>query len=387
MSVLDAQPWAEEAAWQALTRSGLPLIADHPADPGLHRVTFAWRGYPGVQAVRLDSVLNAPHIDGVVSDYREDFTLPLARLNGSDIWTLTIDAARDVQASYSFLVETENGWRREGDRINPRQLRGEESEAVFLGDRVSGQAHWRPLPHRLHRMGDGHAIDSRHLDRTVFLKLYPAQRAQADTPVLILYDSFLWGVRQPAWEIVRNLADGGLIPDMHVVLIDQLDPNSAETAYRDQAGFVADELLPELQRLWQQDLPPEQVVLAGASRRGLSAALTALDRPDRVGNALSLSGSFYWAPEGEPPEWTVRHLTPASADSARFHLAAGSLEYVQTSTNRGHVMLATNQRMAEALRSAGYEADLQVFAGGHDIAGWRAGLAAGLVRLVGEADD
>jgi len=73
----------------------------------------------------------------------------------------------------------------------------------------------------------------------------------------------------------------------------------------------------------------------------------------------------------------------APAEAPRFHLAAGRLEYVETTTNDGHVMLATNRRFQVALARAGYDAELRIFPGGHDIAGWRHALAEGLVDLLG----
>ena len=99
---------------------------------------------------------------------------------------------------------------------------------------------------------------------------------------------------------------------------------------------------------------------------------------------ISLSGSFYWAPEGEAAEWLGRDLRPAGPRAPRFYLAAGQLEYVETSTNGGHVMLDVNRRFGTALTAAGYEAELAIFPGGHDIAGWRHALADGLVALLGE---
>ena len=47
-------------------------------------------------------------------------------------------------------------------------------------------------------------------------------------------------------------------------------------------------------------------------------------------------------------------------------------------------MLDANRRFGTALTAAGYEAELAIFPGGHDIAGWRHALADGLVALLGE---
>lgn len=114
-TMLEERAWVEQAAWQTLTRSGLPLVQNHPENPDLVRVTFAFRGAGNIRSVRLDSILNAPHAADYVRDYREDFTLPLARIGDSDIWHITIDVQRAVQATYSFLVQTDAGEFRRGD--------------------------------------------------------------------------------------------------------------------------------------------------------------------------------------------------------------------------------------------------------------------------------
>jgi enterochelin esterase-like enzyme len=385
--VLADRQWAVEEAWRVLAEPGLPLIEPHPHDAALARVTFAYRGDPTITGVRLDSVINAPEAAPIVTDYSRDFTLPLRRLSDSMIWTLTVDVPRDVQASYSFLVESDIGVHRRTDTANRRRLRGLDGANLLVLDQVGNPSAWWPVPERQARPLTGMALQSEALDRTVLLQAFLAPDAEADAPVLIVYDAFLWGVRAPAWEIVHNLSRDGLIPSTHVVLIDQLDRESARTAYADQAAFVADELLPFLREEAGIAVPAAEIVVAGASRRGLSAVISALERPDAVTAALSLSGSFYWAPDGERPEWLLRQLTPSLTPTARFYIAAGSLEYVRTSTNRGHVMLDTNRRFARALSDAGYQAELDVFAGGHDVAAWRAALAEGLVALLGEADE
>lgn len=383
--ILERQPQAELAAWQILTAAGLPLVEPHPHDAGLARVTFAYRGHDGVSGVRLDSVVNAPRAAEFVDDYREDFTLPLDRFNGTDIWTLTLDVRRDVQATYSFLVEDGSGVYRRSDPDNPRRLQGMDAESVLMMDGVSGRDAWRPVLPRDQREIRSLALDSEALDRTVLLQVSPAADPQA--PLLILYDAFLWGVRVPARDLLDNLTRSGRLPEMHLVLIDQLDPESADHAYADQTDFVVDELLPFLGQSARIRPATENIVVAGASRRGLAAAVIVLSRSDRIGAALSLSGSFYWAPDGEAPEWLRRSVPAAHKGGPRFYLAAGVLEFVHTSTNNGHVMLDANRNMAAALERRGHEVEFSVFGGGHDVAGWRGALADGLVALFGTVDE
>lgn len=382
-TTLAERPHAVDETWRALTSDGLPIVEPHPSDPDLARVTFAIKTAPDIGEVRLDSVIAAPRAREPVADYIRDFTLPLGRIGGSGIWWLSVDVPREVEATYSFLVRETDGWHRWSDPHNPRRLRGASAEAVLRLDRAPDMTPLMPWPERRRQEPDYLSLDSEALGRPVALQLYATPGADPDSPLLILYDAFLWGVRAPAWEIAANLAASGAIPPLHVVLIDQLDAESAMHRYDDQTRFLADELLPFLYARGVRP-PPRVTLVAGASRRGLAASRAVLERPQRFGGALSLSGSYYWAPEGEAAEWLRREVPPAGPDAPRFHLAAGQLEYVETTTNGGHVMLETNRRFRDALDTAGYEAELRIFPGGHDIAGWRHALADGLVALLGE---
>ncbi len=381
--MLRERPHARDEAWRTLSEPRLPRIAPDPEHPDRARVTFAWRGGPETQSVRLDSVINVDRARQPVTDYRADFTLPLTRLDGANIWTLTLSVPRDVQAVYSFLVNDGAGEQRRSDPANPVRLGGRDGESLLRLDRARRADIHRPLafdaavtPHQL-------SLESDALGRTVRLDVYPAPGAEPDAPLLILYDAFLWGQRAPASDLLVRLAEAGEIPATHLVLIDQLDGVSADHAYADQAVFIAEEVLPVLRD--EAGLAPQRdtTLLAGASRRGLSVSLTALSRPDLIGGVISLSGSFYWAPEGEALEWAARQLPQAPVPAPAFHLAAGGLETVVTSTNRGHVMLDTNRAMAAALAAHGYEVELAIYPGGHDIAGWRSALAEGLLALLG----
>lgn len=382
-AMLAERPHARDEAWRTLSQPRLPLRSLDPDNPGHALVTFAWRGDAQTGSVRLDSVINAPMARQPVTDYVADFTLPLTRMDGADIWTLTLSVPRDVEAVYSFLVEREGRVQRWSDPANPARLGGQDGESLLRLDRAPRADIHRPLAFDETLPAQRLTVNSAALGRQVQLDLFRATGAPDNAPLLILYDAFLWGERAKASDMLARLATRGDIPPTHLVLIDQLDPASANHAYADQAAFIADEVLPALQA--EAGLTPrrETTLLAGASRRGLSASLTALARPEQIGGVISLSGSFYWAPDGEAPEWARRQLTPAPDNAPRFHLAAGRLETVRTSTNQGHVMLETNRSMAQALTEHGYPAELAIYPGGHDIAGWRNALADGLVALLG----
>jgi len=379
---LAERPHAAEEVWREISAGPLPVIEPDAEDDAMARVTFAIKTRPGTPEVRLDSVVAAPLAREPVADYVRDFTLPMQRIGESGIWWVSLDVPREVEAAYSFLVREEDGWHRWSDPHNPRHLRGSAAEAVLRLDRAPDNAPLRPWPERQRIAPDYLDLHSEALSRRVALQVYRTPGAEAGSPLVVIYDAFLWGVRAPTWEIAANLAASDDIPPVNIVLVDQLDPESAQRRYDDQTRFLADELIPFLR---DHAIAPQRrdIVLAGASRRGLAAARAALERPEAFGGVISLSGSYYWSPRGEAAEWLGRNVPAAPAEAPRFHLAAGRLEYVETTTNDGHVMLATNRRFQVALARAGYDAELRIFPGGHDIAGWRHALAEGLVDLLG----
>ncbi len=385
-ALLTAQPGAVEQAWTALASGGLPRVEAIADDAQQRRVTFLYKAGGDVTAVRLTSAINAPCVTMPVEDFVRDYTLPLRRLGGSRIWALSLDVPREVQASYSFLVTGPTGTDRVTDPGNRRRLRGSSGEAILILDRAGDLSAQAPVPQGWLPEAETREFASTALGRPVSVEIQPAAAGTAQSPVLILYDAFNWGERAPAREIVHNLAMAGRVPPMHVVLIDQLDEASEHGAYADQAIFIADELLPWLRQEFGFRLARTDVLLGGASRRGLSAAITALARPDAIGAVVSLSGSFYWAPPGEAPEWLMRQLGDAPDEAPRFQLAAGSLEYIATSTNQGHTMLDANRNMTGALVAAGYRVDYVAFSGGHDIAAWRLALAESLTALYASED-
>tara|TARA_R110000868_G_scaffold331140_2_gene592126 strand:- start:8104 stop:9357 length:1254 start_codon:yes stop_codon:yes gene_type:complete len=380
------QPGAVEQVWAELTGEGVPRIETIAGDSEHRRVTFLYKSAAAVSEVRLNSVINAPRVRMPVEDFIADYTLPLQRLAGSPIWALSLDVPRDVQASYSFMVTGPNGMERLSDPRNRVRLRGGAAEAVLVMDRVEDLSPLAPVDPASLPAPAVRQLDSAALERSVTVEIHPGAGAGPDAPVLILYDAFNWGVRAPAWEIVHNLAAAGQIPPMHVVLIDQLDEASELDRYDGQTRFVVDELLPWLRAEYGYRLDRGNVVLGGASRRGLAAVIIALARPEAVGAAISLSGSFYWAPQAEDPEWLARQLGAPGDTLPQFQLAAGSLEYIETSTNTGHVMLHANENMAAALAAAGYPVRYSVYPGGHDIAAWRMALANRLRDLFARAD-
>ncbi len=190
-------------------------------------------------------------------------------------------------------------------------------------------------------------------------------------PVLVLLDGDVWAGRVAP--TMDNLIAEGRIPPTVVLLPDAVDRPTRLREMACHEPFVrhlADDLLPWAEREWGVTGDPGLTVVAGQSFGGLTASYAAFTAPERFGNVLSQSGSYWWS--DDDPEWLTRRYERAPRLPVRFHVEAGRLEWM---------LLAENRRFAEVLAAKGYEVTLTEYNGGHDPACWLGGLASGLSGL------
>lgn len=209
----------------------------------------------------------------------------------------------------------------------------------------------------------------------------------AGTHLLVLFDGpdYL-GRRAPVPTMLDRLTGDGSLPPVMAVFI--ANP-SAEARARELpanpafAAMLADELLPWLGATTGIRPRPDRTVLAGSSYGGLAAVTAALARPERFGNALSLSGSFWWHPDDAPPE-RPEHVAGLVGSMARrpvrLFLAAGLFE----GTIDGEIgILESTRHLRDVLEAKGYAVSHREYAAGHDHFAWRGALGDGLLALFG----
>ena len=130
------------------------------------------------------------------------------------------------------------------------------------------------------------------------------------------------------------------------------------------------------------DVPAARTVIAGSSYGGLASSYMALRHPERFGNVLSLSGSYWWAPEAEAPNAMARWWAAAPRQNVRFYLDAGLYE----SARGGQAgILETSRELGDVLRTQGYPVTQREHSTGHDYVHWQGALACGLVALLNPA--
>jgi enterochelin esterase family protein len=357
-------------------------IVEPSSQPSYHAVTFAYVAGPDVDSVRLDSPINAVLVESVGED--PDSRAALRRVGRTDLWVLSVELPDRLRAPYRFEL-TRSGGSAELvlDPRNPRIYEEHWTPNFRKSELVLPGAPPQPWRDRSRREGtwESHQVEGRSVNVYVPAPVTAGDRRPGSLVVALGTMTF-YNIL-PTGRLIDHLVREEAIEPPLVIAMDPLE-GSEERSYAPEADYVADVLLPWARSRYLMPLEPDEVVVTGTSRRGLVAVIAAFSRPDAIGKALALSGSFYWSPEGEEPEWLARQLADGRRRDIRLYLAAGSLETVVTPRNRGLYLLATNRHLRDVLAAKGYPHAYEEVVGVHDEITWQSALAEGLVVLLSE---
>lgn len=379
-----------EAFWREVAQQGAPLV--EPWSERERLVTFVWRG--AQHSVRLFGSPSGNHES-------------LQRLGASDVWWASFVMPSDVRLSYGFAPDVPNidapalEQRRsilatlQRDPFNARTW-GAGADGAPPVDRYQGRsvlqlADAPPQPWRQKRAGVPHGDLQRHWfssqalgngrDVWIYRPKGWSQAPAAQRSALVLFDAHAYLHDVPTPQIVDNLVADQLIPSTAVVLVanassalrgKELPPNP------DFARMMGEELMPWLAAQGIK-VPAARTVLAGSSYGGLASSYVALQYPGRFGKVLSLSGSYWWAPQGEAPNELARWWEAAPRLPVEFYFDAGLYE----SARGGQAgILETSRALGDVLRAKGYRVTQVEHSTGHDYVHWQGSLACGLVALL-----
>ena len=367
--------------WQEREREGTPMV--EPVDAGHKRVTFLWRG-----ASRNVFILGSPAGD-------HD---PLFRLGDSDVWFRSYVVPADTLMQYKLApdVPQVTGSAREqrrailvsaqADPLNPNSVNAAHDRwnrysllALNAARFCTAQRMAQPL-----RYGTltRHQLRSDFLQNTREVLIYRPRLPQPARWTLLLFDGKTY---QHEYRLA-NVLDALIAshrPPINVVFIDSLDhPRRAKELPPNPhfADFMAHELLPWLRRQGLS-LSRQKTVVAGSSYGGLAASWVALRYPRQFGNVLSLSGSYWWAPQGEEASWLTRQYQQSPRYPVRFWLQAGKFE---TNGPDGGIY-ANTLEFEQVLKEKGYTVSFHPSSSGHDYAAWCEALISGMRDLTGLA--
>lgn len=213
----------------------------------------------------------------------------------------------------------------------------------------------------------------------------PAGYAETEShPLLLFFDGFGFFDIDQAHRLVDSLtATGELRPTVVAFIYNPEATRSRDmSCYAPMHRFLEEELIPRLRDRFRSGSTPAETVIAGRSRSGLGAVCAAYEMPHVIGNAISQSGSFWWAPEGDELEWLARDMSQSPRRPISLYLDAGRLED-GPNPDSGLSMLTVTRHLRDVARARGYEAHYREFSGGHDPIGWRTTLPDALKIFLG----
>ena len=147
-------------------------------------------------------------------------------------------------------------------------------------------------------------------------------------PLLLFFDGYGYFEIDQAHRLIEQLVERGDIAPTVAVFIYNPDAtrNRDMSCHQPTHRFLEHELVPLLRDRFRSGRTPGETVLAGRSRSGLGAVCAAFRMPHVIGRAISQSGSFWWAPEGQELEWLARQMATRPRKPIELYLDAGLLE-------------------------------------------------------------
>ncbi len=373
------------AFWAARAAEGTPMIE---RVDGRTVMTFLYRG--AERNVRLFGGPSADH------DW-------LARLGRSDVWFRSYEVPADTRLAYRLAPDIPDipGSARErrtsilataaADPLNRAPWPADAPDAFNRWSTVAlpGAPDQPGFPAAPSVLLEEARLDSVLLGNSRRLILWRSEDfdpADPDALLLIVFDGPRAVEEMEVPGALANLVREGRLPPVAAVFIDAID---SDTRSRELPGnprfadFLADELLPVALDLFDLSPHPDRTVLAGASFGGIGAANAALSRPDAFGAVVSLSGSYWWAPDPQYADvlpWTARRLLTSPKHPVRFFVSAGAFE---TSHDGTHDINVSSRLFHAFLTAQGYETTWREYGSGHDSFVWRGALMDGLLALYG----
>ena len=136
-----------------------------------------------------------------------------------------------------------------------------------------------------------------------------------------------------------------------------------ELMCRDEfAAFVTDELVPWAGATWRCTDDPARTVVAGSSLGGLGATFMALRHPQRFGNVVAQSPSYWWHPDTpEQRNWMAEVWPQEGSTTTRCYVEMGDFEGQDDA-----------RQFVEVAARHGNDVVFERYSGGHDFLSWRA---------------
>lgn len=371
---------------------GGPIVEKIDGAPDQRLVTFVWFADASPERVVLQSWVESRTIENRL----------LHNLPGTSLWYRSYVVRSDLRMGYLYSPDDRrlsqyrdlmtgsmitSTWT--PDPLNPKQERGEGNRIWSVLELPNAATAWW-------LNSDAEVRDERlveiefageALDEPWRVVVYTPPGFEADSsdtyPLLVFFDGFGYADIDRGHVMLEEMIARGEIPQVVAAFI--YNPGSSRlrdmSCYEPTHRFLAEQLVPRLRSEFRAGMEASRTMIAGRSRSGLGAVCAALHVPDVIGNAIAQSGSFWWAPDGEEPEWLARWVADEPARPVTVYLEAGRLE-AEPNPDTGLSMLTVTRHLRDVARAKGYEVHYNEYSGGHDMTAWRVTLPDALRALL-----
>lgn len=399
--------------WSAVAKEGTPLV--EPFDDRYDRVTFLWRAEGDTRNVFLNTSFGTP---------RMGVDWPLNRLGATDIWYLTVTLPKRARFTYRLEPNrpTVPDMARVTAQIDPFNHgikwdcpAGSSKYRCYSIGESSGAPPYPWLAKqpgvaagRIEKQKIHSALQNVDRDLTIYTSANYTPRGRPSA-LVVLFDGEVYLREWHFAEIWDNQIASGKIPSIVVVMVHNIPGRRvfdlvANPTFGD---FMANEVVPWARAHYNVVHDPTKTVIGGSSAGGFGAAYLGLVHPEVFGNALVMSGAFWWSPEhnggicagvcadpdGKPgvvnqdgttePNWIAQLALKQPASRVKFYLAAGTFEFDRFGT-AGQILEET-RHLRDILLAKKNEVVYHQFVGGHDAVSWPGEMTTGLQRLLGPA--
>lgn len=300
--------------------------------------------------------------------------LALQRLDGTDLWWLTIELPEGSRVEYRLEVTRGGHTTDENDPLNPRVAHNPFGTNSVCAAEGYSEPWWvqedpQARPGLLEELRYG----SHALDREVHLSIYlPARfRRSALYPLLVVHDGSDYLRFAAAKTALDNLIHALDVASLIVAFVDPGDRLLEYPDHAPHASFIADELLPELARRLPLVDSPRARCLMGSSFGGVAALSTACRYPRLFSSLIFQSGSFVFTdlpidhgggPAFDPVvRFMNRYRDHPIRVADRIHMSCGVYE----------PLITPNRAMVPVFRSTGMEVRWVEARDGHNWENWR----------------
>jgi enterochelin esterase-like enzyme len=336
------------------------------------KVTFCWRGE--AEGVHLKTwVFGLPN------------SQPLNRLEGTDLWYLTLELPPRSRVEYKLEVVRNGRGEWIEDPLNGHRARDPfGANSVARGEGYESPDWAKPDPDARQGHLEEFAVVSQAFGgsvRPITLYLPARFRRSRRYALLVVHDGADYLRFTGMKTVLDNLIHRLEIPDLVVAFTSSANRLGEYANDERHARFLTEELVPELERRMPLQGRPESRCLMGASFGGVASLSTAWRYPGFYGRLLLQSGSFAFSDIGNQNQRGPR-FEPVVAFMNQFRAKPTLVsERIFISCGMHESLIYENRSMVPLLQSLGVDLKYIESRDGHNWENWRDRLRDGLTWL------